>query len=217
MIDLSALDGVQISQAFGFLAALPAIASGIGSIFGGAAGSKANERMAQSQLIQQQNRNAIDQYQAQQQAQMQAGNLDLQRKGFEESARGGRAKQAAIASLLQNMQDVAINVPGIKTASITGGLRPSALGEGGRASMAELYKQAMLKQMTPDQFTGGQILNAPQMQAMPKPGKLEKFLNIAGLVGSTVGGIGGKDYVAQAMTPQIAEQTAKPYQNLFRS
>lgn len=175
---------------FPIMAAL-GIAGGLGKIFGGASGSKANERMAQSQLVQQQNRNAIDQFQAQQGAQFAAGAQDLQRKQFTEQARGGRSRQALIADILGNMQDVNINVPGIKTAQINGGLRPSAIGETGRASLAQLAKDALLAQMTPDKFQGGAILNAPQMQAMPKASGFEKFLNIAGLVGSAAGGLGG--------------------------
>src|SRR5688572_1003879 len=119
------INGQPVQQAIGFLAALPAIAGAVGSIFGKASGSKSDQRMQENLLTQQGNRNTVDLYGTQQNAQNQAGQLDLQRKGFSEDARGGRAKQAMIADLLQNLKDVSINVPGIQTANVTGGLRPS--------------------------------------------------------------------------------------------
>jgi hypothetical protein len=161
-----------------------------------------------------------------------------------------------LADLLGNMQDVSVNVPGIQTASVTGGLRPSAMGAGGKQAMGELLKQALFAQMQnpgasgemgaagpgpaagmpmggaampgaaipggandsglfsgikerlakqqaepsaaavaakgydPWNFQGGEMLAAPQLQGLKQAGGLEKFLNIAGLIGSAAGGIG---------------------------
>jgi hypothetical protein len=109
---------------------------------------------------------------------------------FSEDARAGRGKQAALADLLSNMQDISINVPGIQTANVSGGLRPSAMGATGRSAMAEMSKQALQALMSGDQFTGGQILRGPQITPPAQAGGLEKGLDWASLISSIVGGVG---------------------------
>jgi hypothetical protein len=81
-------------------------------------------------------------------------------------------------------------VPGIQTAKVAGGLRPSAMGATGRQGMAELSKQALAALMQGDTFTGGEILKGPQITGPQQAGGLEKGLNWAGLLGSLVGGVG---------------------------
>lgn len=162
----------------------------LGKVFGGQAKGAADGRMAQANLQAEQDRTLTSQYGIGQNAQMQAGNLDLSRKGFEESARGGRAKQALIGDLLSRLQDVNISIPGVQSASITGGLRPSALSEGGRAAGSLLNKQALLKMLEGDKFQGGEMLKAPGVQAIPQASKWEKIAGILGNVGSIAGGIG---------------------------
>jgi hypothetical protein len=171
--------------------AIGKMAGGVGSVAGGAAGAKSDQRMQETALTNQFNQTDLAKYQAQQAAQNQAGQLDLQRKSFTEDARGGRAKQALLADLLSNMQDVNINVPGVQTANVSGGLRPSAIGATGRSSLAELAKQALAAQMSGDQFTGGQVLDAPTLRGMPQAGKTEKGLDWIGLLGSVAGAISG--------------------------
>ena len=56
--------------------------------------------------------------------------------------------------------------------------------------MAELSRQALLAQMTPDAFTGGKVLTAPALSKLPQSGKLDSFLNTLGTVG-TIGGAAG--------------------------
>src|SRR3954467_7844235 len=75
-------------------------AGDIGSVLGGQQGGKNNAMAAQANLQSQHDRNAVDLFQAQQQAQNQAGALDLQRKNFEHVTRGSDAKQALIGALL---------------------------------------------------------------------------------------------------------------------
>jgi hypothetical protein len=110
---------------------------------------------------------------------------------FSENSRGGRAKQALIGDLLSRVQDVNISVPGIKNATITGGLRPSALGEMGRATGGELSRQALLALMEGDQFQGGERLQAPGLTPLPKPSTLDTILSIAGPAASIAGGLSG--------------------------
>jgi hypothetical protein len=81
-------------------------------------------------------------------------------------------------------------VPGIQNAQINGGLRPSALGAGGRGAASELAKQAMLKLMAPDQFTGGEILTPPELTPIPQPSGWENAAGIGGILGTLGGAVG---------------------------
>lgn len=162
----------------------------IAQVAGKAAGSKSDQRVQESALTNQFNNSEIARYQTEQAAQNQAGQLDLQRKMFSEDARGGRAKQALLADLISNLQDIAIDVPGVQTARVTGGLRPSAIGATGKQSMAELAKQALQAQLSGDTFTGGEILQGPSMTPMPKQGGVERALDWIGLLGAGAGALG---------------------------
>src|SRR5690242_4480481 len=83
------------------LAWLPAALEAGGTV-AGALGKqeqgKAQGKAAQANLNQSQDRNAVDLYQAQQNAQNQAGQLDLQRQQFATNNRGASAKQALIGA-----------------------------------------------------------------------------------------------------------------------
>jgi hypothetical protein len=162
----------------------------LGKVFGGQAKGAADGRMAQAKLQGDQDALRTQQYGIGQNAQMQAGNLDLSRKNFSEDARGGRAKQAMIGDLLSRLQDVNISVPGIQTASVTGGLRPSAMSESGRAAGSLLNQQALLKMLEGDKFSGGEILKQPGVTALPQPSKWEKLAGILGNVGTLAGAAG---------------------------
>lgn len=174
---------------FPLMAALKA-AGTIGGVLSKSAQGSAQGRAAEANLLMQQGNLAQQGYATQQAAQTNAGQLDLSRKGFTEQARGGRAKQAMIGDILSRMQDVQINVPGIQTAQISGGLRPSALGAGGRQAAMEMMKQAMAAQTAGDTFSGGQVLQAPKAPTMPKAGRWEKIAGILGTVGNLAGAAG---------------------------
>lgn len=208
---------------------LPAIlgAAGlIGSLFGKQAKGAAEARQAEGQQLMTQDQLRNQQFNTQQNAQMQAGQLDLQRKNFEEDARGGRAKQALIASLLGNMQDANVSVPGIKAATVTGGIRPSAIGAEGRTALGELAKQALAAQVGGDQFSGGQLLQAPALSQMPKASGWEKLAGILGTVGQIAGGVGASGLLdgvggggGMSTGPAVMPQglSKKPYEDLFTS
>jgi hypothetical protein len=172
------------------LPAILGIGGLIGQFLGGAAKGASDGRMTQAQLQNQQDQTRTAQYGIGQNAQFQQADTDLARKAFEENARGDRAKQAVLGALLGNLQDAKINVPGIQTASVSGGLRPSALGEGGRAAGSLLNQQALLKMLQGDQFEGGKILSAPGVQGIPKAGLFEKIAGIGGLIGGGMGAVG---------------------------
>lgn len=169
------------------LGAILGAITGLGGLLGGGAKAASDGRMNEAQLNVLRDRNALDAYGTAQNAQFQQGGLDLQRKGFTEDARGGRAKQAAIADLLAKFKPTQISVPGIPQAQVSGGLQ--GLGAGGQQAMAELMKQALAAQLAGDKFEGGNILKAPTQSAIPKAGLLEKIMGIGGMIGQGAGAI----------------------------
>ncbi len=197
------------------LGAILGAISGLGSIFGGGAKASSDSRNEQAMLQLAQDRAKTDQYGIAQQGQMALANTDLARKNHEEAARGGRAKQALIGALLGGgLQDVNIDTPGIPKTSISGGLRPSALGESGRAAGSLLNQQALMKMLQGDTYQGGQLLSAPGVQATPKAGWLEKLGGIAGTAGALAGGLQtmGVGQPKQATVPGIPQAQGLPGQ-----
>jgi hypothetical protein len=174
----------------GFLQFLPMIATLAGSLLGKGAQGAAQGRQAETQNVLNQDQQRTQQYGIAQNAQFDKANLDLQQKNFEENSRGGRAKQALIGSLLSNLQDASLNVPGVEGGSVSGGLRASALGDMGRLSAGVLAKQALMKQLTGDEFVGAEILQPPGLSSLPKASGWEKAAGIGGILGTLGGGIG---------------------------
>lgn len=184
---------------FGFLAALPLIMGGLGRVFGGASEASAQNDQARAQLEQQRAQTVQNQFQTQQQAQMQGGNLDLDRKKFDESSEGSRLKRALLGQLLGNSPALDISMPGIPKANISGGLSMNSLGPGGRDIGALMTARALQQLQQGNRYTGGEILDAP---AIPEIGRLggNKFLNVLGTIGSALGSIGG-----QRVTPTTGQ------------
>jgi hypothetical protein len=175
-----------LSKAAPYMGAVGKAASGTAS--GAAAGRKteADLNVARDQI-------ANQGYSIGQQAQMNAGSLDLQRKGFEEQARGSRAKQAAMADMLANFKGTNISTPGIRSSTISGGL--SVDSPGVQQAMAKMREQALLAQLKGDTpggegFTGGNILATPTQTPIPQAGMMEKIMGTAGQVAGWGGLIG---------------------------
>ena len=171
--------------------AIPGIANAIGSIFGGAAKGSAENDAAKIDAASRMNDQRLSQYGQQQGAQFNLGALDLNRKQFDESSEAARMKRALLGSLLGNLKDSNVSVAGIPQASVTGGIRASALGQGGQDIAKLMMEMALAKAKAGNTYEGGQILDAPQLQdtgAMRQGGN--KFLNALGMIGSAVGGVG---------------------------
>lgn len=186
---------LALSGGGGLLDKLGGGAGNIAGVAGGAAKGAASGRQLDTQNILSQDALRNSQYGTQQGAEMNAGNLDLNRKGFEEQARGSRAKQALIGSLLGGgFQPTSISVPGIKSATMSGGLAESLKNPAMQASMAELVRQAMAAQLEQgkpggETFTGGKVLAPPPLTALPKAGKMENIMGGVGLGGSLLASI----------------------------
>lgn len=206
---------------------LPAILGGIGLLgqfFGGQAKAGADSRASQAEFGQRQDLLRNQQYGTAQNAQMQGGQLDLQRKQFSEEAPLNRAKQAALADILMNYSPQRVSVPGVRQANITGG---TSLGEGGRAGIMEMQKQALSRLLAGEQgesFTGGQMLTPPSLSQIPKASGWEKLAGVLGIGGSLAGvlgqsglfGDGGGQSYTQAK-PMPEGLSRKPYDDLFTS
>lgn len=164
----------------------------VGDVIGGQQKGAAQGQMTQAQLQQGQDRNATDLYQAQQTAQNQAAQTDLQRKQFESTNRGSTAKQALLASLLGGgYQGANVSVPGIQNASVSGGLLDSLKNNpGAMAAMAKLAQQAGTAQDTPLQFQGGQQIQAPTMTSLPQESKGNNIMDIIARIAQIGGAVG---------------------------
>ena len=167
------------------------------------AAGRSKGRADEASILQQGDQQANQQYGIQQQAQNQAGQLDLQRRAFQDQARGQRGKQALIADMISGYKPTSVSVPGIQNAKISGGLHES-IGDMGRASMGEMSRQALLKLMEGDQFQGGEVLTPPKASPLPQAGKFDKFLNVAA-------GLSG---LAGSLSPLLDEQMQAKYSAL---
>ena len=162
---------------------------GAGQVLGGQQGGANNARVAQGQLNQGYDRNAIDLYSRQQGAQDNAAQLDLQRKGYETGNRSATAKQALIGALLSG---------GMDRTSLSGGKASGGLFQAlqqnpdAMAAMRNLHGQADKAQMLPVQYTGGEMLQAPKLSEPTKidigGGKLGTLSKIMQVLGAFGGG-----------------------------
>ena len=167
------------------LGLLKIIGGALGRVAGVAGGHQAGEnnaRVKQGELDISRDRNVLDRYGLQQRAQFDAGNLDLDRKGFETSNRSATSKQALIGALLGG----GIAPTSFKGGQASGGMfralqsNPDAL-----AAMKTLGSQGAEAQATPLQFTGGEVLDAP---GLSNPQKLDikgsKWMKILQMIGA---------------------------------
>jgi hypothetical protein len=173
-------------------------AGAAGQVIGGQVGGANNAKLAQGQLQNIRDRNAVDLFGTEQNAQFNAGQQDLQRKGFETSNRGQLAKQALIGHLLGGgMQPTQIHTPGIAPSTLQGGLVRSLLSNPeALAAMQTLGGQASTAQATPLQFTGGELLKAPTLATLPEldtgGGTMSTIAKIAQIVGAVSPFLGKK-------------------------
>lgn len=171
----------------GFLPVVGPAISAISSVAGKQAQGKTEGQIAQAQLQQGQDRNAIDLYQAQQGAQNSAAQLDLQRKQFDNENRGKTAQQSLVAALLGGAGG-SMDRSTLSGGKVSGGLfdalkkNPDAI-----AALRNLHGQADIAQMAQPSWTGGQLLQAPTLSALPKVdsgGWLSRLASIGQLVGA---------------------------------
>ena len=170
-------------------AALQAAGS-LGSVLGKQEQGAAAGRVTQAQLQQQQDQNALANYIAQQNAQNTAAQTDLQRKAYETQNRSATARQAVISALLGGLQPTQIDVPGVRSANISGGLMAS-LANNPQAldALRTMQGQASTAQRTPVQFQGGQLLTPPVLSKLAETDN-GGFLSTLARIGQIAGAAG---------------------------
>jgi hypothetical protein len=173
----------------GTLAKYGKVAGDIGSVLGKQQEGAAAGRVQQSIANDRSDRNAVDLFSTQQGAENQAGQLDLQRKGFDTNNRGALAKQALIGHLLGGgMQPTQISTPGIQSSTLQGGLVRSLLANPeALAAMKTMGGQAGTAQATPLQFQGGNLLKPPTLSKpldVDNGGTMATLANIAQIAGT---------------------------------
>lgn len=169
------------------LAAIPAI-DAVGGVLGKQQQGAASGRVAEAQLGQGQDRNAIDLYGTQQGAQDRAAQLDLQRKGYDAQSRSAAGKQALLAMLLGDYKPSTVSVPGVTNATLSGGMGETIRNN---PQILELLKSIAQKgvtdQATPNTFTGGNLVAPPTLTPLPKEGKGNKILDTIARIAQIAG------------------------------
>jgi len=171
---------------------------GIGDVLGKQQAGAAKGMADTAALTQSQDRNALNRYGTQQDAEFKAGQQDLQRKQYDTTHRSSAGKEALIAMLLgSNPFAGQVSVKGIPNAQIRGGMGDTI------ANNPEILKllqsiaaKAQTDQATPSAFTGGNLVAPPSLTALPKPGKASGILDII----SRIAQIGG------AMAPMFTKK-----------
>lgn len=189
---------------FGILGGLASLIPGVGPVLGpvlgglGVAGDMASQmaqgraagRVQEAELQQGQDKLGIDRALAMNQQALQGGQLDLSQRQFGLNADSERLRQAIRLAALGGVQDMQIDVPSYlkpHMATVTGGLRPSALQ--GReeivAAMRPRVLEALMKGETFDPLTMEPV---PGVSELPQSGKLDTFLNVLGGIGAGASG-----------------------------
>jgi hypothetical protein len=177
--------------------AIPAIASGLGSLFGAGAKGAAEARGAENLAQEQRARTLADIYGTQQQAPIQL--MQLLERGLQDRAKlaleapSARLNQLIRGSLLANVQPARITggfSSNVRIPQISGGLSPSALSAAARTGGAEMQRQALLKLFSGQDVPrmpnfAGALVRPPQLPQYKQAGKGESLLGALG-IGSNI-------------------------------
>ena len=154
------------------------------------ANNRSQARAQAAQAQQTQNSQGIAQNSQQNNVMLQMAQIELLRKQMEESSRQGRAQQTALGDLMANVQDASFSRPShITNMSLSGGLRPSALGPNTRDAGAALSNQSLQALLKGDMFMPLSPAGPIDLDAnMPKESSFDKILGLAGTVGNAYQG-----------------------------
>lgn len=158
--------------ALGKVGKIASAAGAVGDVLGKQQAGAAKGAVDTAGVTQAQDRNAISLYDAQQNAQNHAADTDIERKKLTTSDRSANFKQALIAELLGHGGG-GISMAGIPQAS--GGLSELLKGDGAQAALSSFGGAARTAQDTPLAFTGGEMVKAPSLTALPEQSGTSKF------------------------------------------
>src|SRR5262245_37359946 len=154
------------------------VAGNAGDVLGKQQGAAAQGQAAQAQLQQGQDRNAIDLYGQQQNAQDKAAQLDLQRKAYDTQSRSAAGKQALLAMLMSDYKPSQVSVPGVTNATVSGGMGDTIRNNPQILSLLKsIADKGVMDQATPNTFTGGDLVKAPTLTPLPQQSKTNSILN----------------------------------------
>ena len=190
------------------LSRLLQFAGPVSELLTGAARGAAGERGDQNAAAQNANQTRANLYGTQQGSVLRAlenleggrlnrANLDLSRRNFSLNAPSTRADQSIRGSMMANLQDARVDAPAhLRRATITGGMRPSVLGDDTRALGREMMAKSLRDQMAGDEFEDvpetdfqGGLIPTPEMEGYREPGGLESTLSAGGSIGGILSAI----------------------------
>jgi hypothetical protein len=120
---------------------------GIGSLISGLVQGGANRRLSRQELDAQQRQFGFN-------SQLDAGRFGIEQDTANRSLQSDAMRKALLSSIGTNMKDASFSRPdGVPTMSMSGGFRPSALGEQGQAASQTMHQQAMRQLMAPPRNT----------------------------------------------------------------
>lgn len=112
------------------------------------------------------------------------GELDLTRRKFSRDSENDSVQRALASSLLKNLVDVKLTMPkDVPVFDFGGGLRPSALGSGGREVGDLMYQKAMQRLMDGEKFEDLPELSKFDPTALKQGGVLDAVLGGVGMAG----------------------------------
>jgi len=154
------------------------------------------------------------------QQQLQRASLGAQRAQFELNAPTTRFQQGLRGNLAANVQDVRVRVPDrIKPYLIefTGGLRPSALGQGGR-DIGQRLAQLAAQRIGQDTFEVPDLPSPPSIPGLPQANFLDKVLSVAGPAAGLIGAIPPRQPQSQGairggLDPDLLRPRIEPFED----
>lgn len=221
-LTLSQFADVPVSQAF--LSALLAAAPLVGKLLGGVSKGRADGRKEEIDIGMSQDQAALNrayleeqQRSRQQRTGFDQADLDMRRREYTDTSRTQGYRDRAQGGLLQGIEDAVVTPPeGIRMGTVTGGLRPSAIVNRKQLGR-DMESSAISRGRMGPQFDAVETVGAGQIPGatpMPQAGRLDKFLNIASLIGNGLGIAGqvaGQDGMDETTAANYARQNSRPW------
>lgn len=153
------------------------------------ANSRQQARAGAAQAQQTQNSQGIAQNSAQNNVLLQMAQIELLRKELEQRSRPQNAQQVGLGDMLASTQDAAFSRPShITNMSLSGGLRPSAMGPNTREAGRTLSTQALGALQGGQSFMPLNPAGPIDLSAnMPQESLFDKLMAGAGAVGGAMG------------------------------
>jgi hypothetical protein len=201
--------------------AIPAIATGLGKVLGGAGKGAAESRAAENQAMALRDKTLADLYGTQQGAGINL--MQMLERGLQDRAKlaleapSARLNQLIRGSLLANVQPARITggfSSNVRIPQLSGGLSPSALSAAARTGGAEMQRQALLKLFSGQDVPkmpnfAGSLIRPPQLSEYKQAGKGESLLSGlglgAGILGSVLGPLMGQQRLPSQSTGGIPQ------------